>query len=375
MTKKKPVIGIITYWNATDNYGQLLQCYALQQVLKQLGGDPFLIKYDKSKMSKSQIIFHWLSVLFTFQLRRVIKSITIKIENKKPINRGFDKFRETYIKSSNIIYSLAELKNNPPHADYYVCGSDQIWNQYNEGYFLDWGDKHIPRIAYAASFGRPNDSNKFVNKISKSLKKFQIVTVREQSGVDICKQAGYFNALCAPDPTLLLTGKDYEKLIEENTMIPVHQDYLLVYLLGWDTDIDFKEIECFAKQKRLEIIYVPVIGGAIIGLNDELPKIFPSVSEWLFLIANANYVLTNSFHGMVFSIVFNRQFGVYTLKGKASTMNDRIYTLLDNIKLHDRIITNNIQILDNCIDYKCVNAVLNTQRERIKNYFKEWFHL
>jgi hypothetical protein len=379
--EKKPKIGIITFGNTQDNYGQLLQCYALQQVLKQLGGDPYLIKYE-AKMSKTQKIFYMLSLLFRFQLQKITKSIVARIKKQKRqpgelIDRGFDIFRKMYIKSTETIYSLAELKNNPPQADYYVCGSDQIWNNYSKAYFLDWGDKKVPRIAYAASFGKLNASEEFTNKISKALKKFMIVTVREQSGIDICKQAGYLNALCVPDPTVLLIGKDYTKLIVENTITSIRRKYLLVYLLGWDTKVNFEEIGRFAKQKELDIIYVPSIGGtpARVGLNDELTKTFPSVQEWLSLMANAKYVLTNSFHGMVFSIIFNRLFGVYILNGEASNMNDRIYTFLDSIKLRSRIITNNLQIMDNSIDYEHVNAVLNTQREKIKNYFKNWFHL
>jgi hypothetical protein len=373
MKKNNPKIGIVTLWNAYDNYGQLLQCYALQQVLKQLGSDPFLIKY---KASKTQGIFN---VLFTFQLQRVIKYIILRIKKRKeqpvkPTDRDFDIFRKTYIKSTETIYSLTALKNNPPQSDYYVCGSDQIWNKYSKAYFLDWGDKKVPRIAYAASFGAINVSKEFTNKISEALKKFQIVTVREQSGIDICKQAGYLNALCVPDPTLLLTEKDYKKLILEN-IITSNREYLLIYWLGWDTNVNFEEIERFAKQKDLEIIYVPSIGGTLVELNNELAKTFPSIQEWLSLVANAKYVLTNSFHGMVFSIIFNRQFGVYILNGVASNMNDRIYTLLDNIKLRSRIITDNLQILDNSIDYEYINTVLNTQREKIKNYFKDWFHL
>jgi transcriptional antiterminator Rof (Rho-off) len=379
MEKGKPEIGIITFWNAQDNYGQLLQCYALQQVLKQFGCDPFLIKY-KAKMSKTQRIFHVLSLLFRFQLQRIVKYIVIRIkehriQSVKPIDRGFNKFRETYIKSTEIIYSLAELKKNPPQADYYVCGSDQIWNNYSKAYFLDWGDRKVPRIAYAASFGKINASDKFTSKISKALKNFQVVTVREQSGIDICKQAGYLNALCVPDPTLLLTVKDYEKLIVETETTSIHREYLLVYVLGWDTMVNIEEIECFAKQKELEIIYVPGIGGNLIGHNNELTKTFPSLPEWLSLIANAKYVLTNSFHGMVFSIIFNRLFGVYILNGAASRMNDRIYTLLDSIELRSRIYTGDLQIMDNSIDYERVNAVLNAQRDKIKNHFKDWFHL
>jgi hypothetical protein len=373
MTKNKPDIGIVTFWNTVDNYGCVLQCYALQQALIQSGGNPFLIKYDHTQISKKRIIFHWLSILFSFQLHRVVKYIIREIFTK-PIDRGFDKFRETYIKSTEHVYSITELKNNFPSADYYVCGSDQIWSQsvYDEGYFLDWGEKHIPRIAYAASFGKFIPSGDFIAQIAQALKKFQVVTVREYSGVNICQKAGICNPRCVPDPTLLLSAKDYEKLMVEK--LSVKDDYLLVYLIGWNTDINFEDIECFAEQKGLEIKFV-ASQCENAKYDSKLPKTYPSIQEWLSLMANARYILTNSFHGTAFSIIFNRKFGVYPLKGKSAGMNERIYTLLDSFGLNNRIVSRNLQILDMQIDYVLVNMTLKTQRETIRNYFKEWFNI
>jgi hypothetical protein len=377
MEKRK--IGIVTTWQLPDNYGSQLQCYALQQVLRQLGYDPFLIKYDRAKISKTRMIFHWLSVLFTLQLSRVIKSVAQRTTNfkTKTIDRGFDRFMEIHIKSTEMIYSLAELKNNPPQADYYVCGSDNIWMNYDKGYFLEWGNISIPRIAYAPSFARESISKNFRNKLSRSLKRFAVVTVREESGVEICRQAGHKNVLVVPDPTLLLTQQDYFQLypsVDKNKY--VSEKYLLFYLLSEKTDIDFDAIISFAKQRGVKLICVQA-NGNYRTMSEEFVTVYPTLSEWLFLMANAEYVLTNSFHGTVFSIIFNKKFGFYpqTPRNDNADPNIRMHDFLHSLKLTDHLITGDLKILDDFIDYEQVNMTLNTQRETVKNYFKEWFQL
>ena len=376
MGKSKPEIGIVTTWQLPDNYGSVLQCYALQEVLRQLGANPFLIKYNRSKAKK---ISHWLFVLVTFQLRRIIISIIARITNRKVISdRGFDKFSEIHIKSTEIIYSIAALKNNSPAADYYICGSDNIWLDYDKGCFLEWGDIHIPRIAYAPSFGRDNISKDYKDKLSRALKRFTVVTVREESGAEICRQAGRKDAFAVPDPTLLLTQQDYCQLYSDTNENKdnISEKYLLFYLLSEETQIDFDAIISFSKQRRLKIICVQS-NGNYRKMNEEFVTIYPTLPEWLSLIANAEYILTNSFHGTVFSVIFNKRFGFYPQTPRIDNANPsiRMDEFLHKLKLTERIITTDLQILDNPIDYQHINAMLNTQRESIKNCFKEWFKL
>jgi hypothetical protein len=382
MKKNKPEIGIITFWNTQDNYGQLLQCYALQQVLRQLGCDPFLIKYEVS-VSMWEKIRYYLSVLFSKRFLKVIiiriSDFKIQARTSKPIDRGFDKFREVHLKSTETTYSLSELKNNSPVADYYVCGSDVIWIGYDEGYFLDWGFPDIPRIAYAPSFFSGSISQDFKKQLSRSLKKFAAVTVREESGAEICRQAGRKDAFAVPDPTLLLTRHDYFQLysdIDKTGCMGLNK-YLLLYLLPYRTKLDFDEIVSFAEQRGLKVVCVQANGKIRGEINKEIVLISPAPTEWLFLISNAEYILTNSFHGTVFSVIFNKKFGFCsqtTLIGNINR-NSRMHNFLNKLNLCDRIINGDLYSLDNPIDYECVNAALDTQRENIRNCFKEWFRL
>jgi hypothetical protein len=382
MADKK--IGVITFWTDQENYGCVLQCYALQQVLKQLGYIPFLIKFnDKLRRTFADKLLYWIRILVSLKL---IREKTVRVFNRlfKPKKdnqtkgRDLNSFREKYIAGTNKIYTFSDLEINPPQADFYICGSDQIWSEsligYNKICFLEWVDEKIPRIAYAPSFGAPCVSPLFMSKIKQSLPKFQVVTVRETSGVEICKQAGIPNAQCVPDPTLLLTQHDYSLLF--SNVERKNRKYLVLYWLGAFMKEDIiNEIKQFAKQNNLIIIYIPIGGEQDEIIDENCQKQYPSIQEWLFLIANAQYVLTNSFHGTVFSIIFNKQFGVYLAEGELSKKNDRILSFLNTLNLNKRIITTDLQELDKSIPYDPVNAYLQKQREEIRGKFKHWFNV
>ena len=159
-------IGIMTFWWSNDNYGQLLQCYALQKYLRDKGHDVFSIKYNYTKdIKRNPLFFRLLKacnpiLLFKYLLS---KKRCAKILNEQNIyDRYFDDFREKYIHFSDFNYvSYEDLKQNPPDADVYIVGSDQVWNYWNmklwryinplHVYFLDFGSEKIKRISYAAS--------------------------------------------------------------------------------------------------------------------------------------------------------------------------------------------------------------------------------
>ena len=155
-------IGIVTYWSSSDNYGQQLQCFALQKYLIGLGHDAYLIKY----MPTSHIPL-WRRIARSVKYRLLVSSeqkekdrnTKLISERNKLLNcrRGFKEFRDKYIKSTEIVYrNIKELRNNPPDADIYICGSDQVWNNSlkdpdTAGWFLDFGKPTAKRVSYAAS--------------------------------------------------------------------------------------------------------------------------------------------------------------------------------------------------------------------------------
>jgi exopolysaccharide biosynthesis predicted pyruvyltransferase EpsI len=183
---------------------------------------------------------------------------------------------------------------------------------------------------------------------------------------------GIDNVECMPDPTLLLTAKHYEKLMPKTDTA---SDYILVYHLG--NNIDFDNLKTFAKQKDIEKIVIVTGDNHVNGIevsDDRLSILrkYPTIQEWLSLMKNAKYIVTDSFHGTVFSIIFNKNFGVYLINGNGSGKNDRIYSLLDRLNLSEHIITNNLHILDADINYEQVNKMVENDSARVLKSFEEW---
>lgn len=350
-------IGIMTFWWSDDNYGQLLQCYALQKYLRGLGHEPYLIRYKwYSDVIKNPLPVRILKALNPVFMYKYVKNKKNKALIKKETNKNsrcFDDFRKRYITQSEAQFSsLRQLQENPPSADVYVVGSDQVWNFWNNpvrrfrniihAYFLDFGVAETKRASYAASWGVKNISSEYIKEISPLLSKFDYISVRELSGIALCNQCGAKSAKWVPDPTQLLSVKDYRDLYNENKLRKPQNKYLLLYILNNKCDFDIQAIYNFAATKNLEVIYVT--GN---GTIDNYLKFSATIPEWLYLIDNAEYVITNSFHCCVFSILFNKQFAALLLTGKYAGMNSRLDSLFNRYEIEPRFIqVNDFSILD-----------------------------
>ena len=371
-------IVILTFWQSEDNYGQLLQCFALQRYLQSLGHETFLVRTinnsaNKKKSIKEQFSYklrtaYRLRIYPIYLLKRVISSLCYFIWYREfrehHINRGFENFRQKYLHCSNI-YTLTELQQNPPLADTFITGSDQIWNTTDGIYFLSWVYKDIPKIAYAASFGARKNTAEFCDLIKPWLARFNHISVREESGVAICQRAGRNDAICLPDPTLLLDSQDYIPISSNNYP---KERYILIYFLGTRTAIRWKEIHTFARKNNLKIIYV-----ASQGQEDKFEKVNATIHDWLALISHAEYVITNSFHGTVFSLIFKRKFLVYPIIGPAAQMNDRIITLLNPLNLSNRWYQKGeISTIKTDIDYQSVYQKLQEKQKSARDILQSW---
>lgn len=376
-------IGIITFWETQDNYGQMLQNYALQQVLKRLGHESYLIRYSLfSDWAVSPN--RWKSI---FSLSKIISYIKRKIKhpqntmNTTRIDRKFNEFKSKYLNSTDIVYhTLKELQSNPPFADVYICGSDQIWYAIDDyhvyknitrAYFLDFGDKSIKRIAYAPSFGRTDFPEGYYKYIKPLLSQFQLITVREKGGIEVCKKVGYTNVYQVLDPTCLLEAEQYRKI---SVAPQISNKYILVYCVG-KCDIKLDELVQYAKKQDWDIYYIGSQGEKIDNIQQNYPQIkfvYPTINEWLGWIDYCTLLVTNSFHGAVFSILFNKQNVVSTGKGLSRKGGaDRFYTLFENVGLLDRIYTGNASvILGKRIDYKSVNKKLVAEKNRCVQLLK-----
>lgn len=376
-------IGIITYWITRSNYGTVLQNYALQIFLRSLGFKTFLIRTDiplgcsrsdyyKSLLQKNgffSLICYFKSRLFCKITRRILS------ENKNDEKRKFPDFVDKNLNPTKIFRSLSELESDCPMADIYIAGSDQVWNTYGENYgavseqiksyLLSFAPDSARKVSCAASFGKRSLNAEFESLFKKTLSKFDFISCREKSGVEICKGLGFENAVLQQDPTMLLSSDEYKKIASKN-LVP-KKPYILLYLLGNDTDFSTRRLKQFAKLKNLEVVYVPANEAQKINFHK---KSFPTVEEWLGLYENASAVVTNSFHGTVFSLIFNKPFLSVHQKGKFESQNVRIDSLLEDFGLKNRIFSGDFEKLFAPVDFENVNKRLEEIRE--SSPFVEW---
>lgn len=369
-------IGILTYWWAYDNYGQLLQCYALQKYLRELGHDVYVIRYNYNNeivWEKSSLFRRFSRALNPITLYRFLEKMCLKkVNNKRNLMRGFDEFRNKYISFSIDFYQKYEdLRTKAPVADMYIVGSDQVWNftfaDFNKvksiihAYMLDFGAENTKRFSYAASWGVSDISAELKNEIIPLLRKFDYVSVREQKGIDLCEQCGINNAEWVCDPTLLLDATVYRSMYAENKIRLPQKKYIFVYMLSNQCLFDLKTVYSFAKERNLDVVYVTG------NYSDDRCKVFPAtIPEWLYYIDNAEYVISNSFHCAVFSIIFYKRFGIVKLSGKHKGMNTRLDSLFDMFGISGRYIENNdLSVLD--IPYKPMKIdIKNNFMEKMK---------
>lgn len=347
-------IGIITYWSSSDNYGQQLQCFALQKYLKGVGHDAYLIRY----MPTSHISL-WRRIARSIKYRLLIaseqkekdKKTKLICERNKLLNykRDFNKFRDKYIQSTGVIYrNIKELRSNPPTADIYICGSDQVWNNRLEdentaGWFLDFGKPDVKRVSYAASIGREIDNSE-MDRFTHYLKNFNAISVREQKAYALCHQLGFEKSIIAIDPTLLLKSGDYD-LIANAAIMPIvaKKPYVFVYILNIRTadEIYWDEFQKSIEKEGLQVRCVSSSG--YLPAREMLPGIEneqATIPEWLNLIKYSEYVITTSFHGVVFCLLYHKPFYAVLLNNEYSKGNDRIISLLESLDLSFLIISN-----------------------------------
>lgn len=357
-------IGILTLPIA-ENYGGILQAVALYRFLYHQGHDVILI-YKKNieiKQFSWRIFIRELLLKIPFYDFRGYKHLKNESKKRRDIHRSFIE-NEIY-KISKILHSKQELEEfaNNENFDAVIVGSDQVWrkeyinDRYYKSYFLDFvDDKKTKKIAYAASFGKDHwEGLDDITDISKLMKEFNGISTRESSGIDICKNSfDYNNAQLVLDPTLLMNKTFYiEELISKYDTMNINKGGLVTYFLD---NTDQKNELVHLVQNSLGIDQVFHLKGF-----NEL-KITYTVPQWLASIAYADFVITDSFHGMLFSIIFEKNFLVI---GNRNRGIDRFISLLSLLNLQDKLIYNKNDFM--MLDIK-QNIDWITVNQQIKNY-------
>ncbi len=353
-------IGILTYqWS--HNYGAALQCYALQQFLMTAGYAVEVIPIDKSL--DNPFLKQWIGKT---PISTLIKWKRRYTEHKF---RQFRKTRFCYGKTPP--GSVSKIINHKWCYDAVVVGSDQVWNVLFEKtpdeqrlFFLDFLPAATIRISYAASMGGTTLSKNLYATLVSYLRRFKAISLREISGVDTVRKLG-LPAVWMPDPTLLLTASEWSDRLPLNEVKkPKSPEPILVYQLEWPTSVNLDWVATtLAENSQTSEIVKPY---PHIHLFQRGNPMYTPI-EWMAAIRRTACLVTNSFHGVVFSILFHRPFIVVPITGEFQGMNERLYSLLDKLNLQGHILTSQdpqevLRIARLTTDWKTVDRELNEWR-------------
>lgn len=356
-------IGLITLFGKGQrtNYGNLLQNYAVQEVLRNIGYSVETIK-ETSAYLKSEN-----KLSFKIKVKGFIRDIlNIRYKNLQTERViAFSNFEKQFISKSKFLVNKKNVPSNLCDSyDYFITGSDQVWNPYynyrSPVYFLSFC-KRNKRISFSPSFGISDLPSNIKNQYIKYLNGFEYISVREESGAQIVKELTGRKVSVLIDPTLMLSKEEWNNISNKPKVIP-QKEYVLVYFLG---KIDYEVrlyLSNLSEQYNLEII----------NIFDMKQKNFyiSSPSEFIWLLDHSKLVFTDSFHGSVFSIIYKKPFIVFDRKSNLN-MNSRIETLLSKFNLLSRksskIDIN--QVLE--INYSESYSILENERNKVYDFLKD----
>lgn len=359
------------------NYGGLLQAWALQQTLTRLGHEAWIIRRVGPRFRDLGLfhrLFSYSYHLLMIALGKEKKPLTLTEEQTSIIRQNTNQFvNNRYLYLTPLIYTQKALTKyvNENSFDGYVVGSDQVWRPaYSpqlSNYFLDFAENlpNVRRISYAASFGVDYwDFNEKDTEMARRLAPmFDLLTVREDSGVKLLKEYLNVEGHHVLDPTMLMDKSDYERLVKDTICALKESDgELFCYVLDPAKKVkDVIEACAEGTQNRPYYCYAARRAKSEEDLNHIEECVMPPVEQWIKSFMDAKMVITDSFHGTVFSIIFNKPFWVVVNEERGTT---RFTSLLSLFGLEGRIVTpQSSPDWDVTIDWKPVNSRLNELRK------------
>lgn len=348
-------VGIITFHNAI-NYGALLQTYALQKSIINMGYEAVVIDYSNSNIDRKRKKPCWKEYRnpFNYHNDRLIYEIECNKEKKLLdfLNTRINKTEKA--DRENIGKIAADL-------DVVFTGSDQVWNDsitnFDDTYYLDF----VPaekRCSYAASIGKEIIPTENIPRMQRLLSNYRAISVREETAREALKIQMGISASRVLDPTLLLSEREYKEIAKKTS----EKKYVLLYMLLYSESLVYSAKK-MAKEKGVPVFCINSSGKRIKGVVDYSDV---GIEEWLGLFFNAEFIFTNSFHGTAFSINFNKQFNVELPPARIQA-SSRVKDILKIFGLENQVIENR-ETKSNIIDYELVNEILNSEREKSKKF-------
>lgn len=353
-------VSLITL-HRSANYGSVLQALATQVVLERMGYTVTVVDYYAPRNSVPEMLrgLKYKKPIFEKNPLALLIARAVLLPSYLRRRRNFDRFIEKSLHLSQKTYrSNDELAGDLLTSDLYVTGSDQVWNSewnggIDEALFLAFTPDCALRVAFSASFGKENLEDDEISRTRELLRRYDGITVREDTGVDIVRRLG-LKATQVLDPTLFLTPEDWKPWISGKRP---HGEYILMYNINHNAPLD-RFVRRLSERKKLPVYYISY------QLHDCFKRgrmrCCVPVEEFLSLIVNARYVVCDSFHCAAFSVNFNRDFAIVPPK----RFGTRLESFMRVVGLESRIVDeNNIDVFSKDIDWQNVNERLDRERE------------
>lgn len=374
MTENQQTVAVMTLHNS-PNYGSCLQTYATQTVLSDVGVTPRIIDYYREDAIPENETDRALNGQLVKKMP-IFRLPGVKALARIPVSRivarraaPLNEFRRSRLAlTDHKYYSYEDLEADPPQADIYCTGSDQVWNSvwnkgFNKAFYLEFAPAEAKRIAYAASIGKSSLEEWEKAPMREALLKYSHISVREEEAVELLDSIGVHGAVPVIDPTLMLDRSAWGRIASKES-VP-EQPYILIYQLNKNPEFDQ-----YAQKlsKKLHLPLYRIAYGVHEKRKGEHTIVCPKVEEFLGLFMNAEYVLTDSFHGTAFSLNLGRKF-VSISPGRFS---GRIMNLLKMTGVTDHYLEDyrDVNIADNPIDFGYVQSVFKDKRLRAETFLR-----
>lgn len=357
-------VGILTFPNSVS-YGACLQMIALQNTVRRMGHEVEIINYYNAFMKAEKHTDKG-----RHSLKRALQRRVRRLLHRRLYTR-FRRFEQQQVTRypARAFTDKRKLTDLGRRYDAVICGSDQVWSPYitdtDISYFLDFCGDTTKRVAYAPSFGVERFPDGFEKLIAPELQRFHALSAREQSGKELVERLTGREAALAADPTWLVDAADWAAMAQPHPA--AEGDYVLYFVVNQSAEL-LRRCRDFAKRHGLKVV---VVGGNPLTAaknKDAMLSYAMDVGpeQWLYLIRNARYVFTNSFHGTAFSVLFERDLYVEVPSHNGS----RLRQVLESFGMEHREVVAGEELSETAVDYAQVREVFARLKEQSLTYLQ-----